>query len=122
MSEHTKGPWTTQQRYSDTLSVVDSDGYEIVTAENTAILLGYREKLGIDHWGSDARAVRDLSFEEQAANARLIAAAPDQNAALLDAPEPVRLSTHRESQLFHQRYAIWYDNQRRAAIAKAAGR
>lgn len=56
------------------------------------------------------------------ANARLIAAAPEQNAALLAAPEPVRVGTHREAQAFLLAYAIWYDNSRSTALAKAEGK
>lgn len=77
MSGHTKGPWKTAERYLDCLSVVDSGGFEHVTAESHAILLGYTEILGVDHWSGVEGTARDISPEEQFANARLISSAPD---------------------------------------------
>ncbi len=77
MSEHTPGPWTIVEHYEDTLSIVDRYGFEHVTAESHAILLGYAEKLGIPHWADSPEAQRDIPAAEQFANARLIAAAPD---------------------------------------------
>ncbi len=79
---HTPGPWSIVERYEDALSIVDREGFEHVTAESHAILLGYAEKLGIQHWADSQDAQRDISPEEQFANARLIAAAPDMADAL----------------------------------------
>jgi hypothetical protein len=74
---HTPGPWTLMERYEDALSIVDPDGFEHVTAESHAILLGYAEKLGIPHWADSPEAQRDIPEAQQFANARLIAAAPE---------------------------------------------
>lgn len=79
----TPGPWTAVQHYGDTLSVIDAAGFEVVEAESTQILLNYSKKLGIKHWADSEKASRDISDEEQAANARLIAAAPDLLAACM---------------------------------------
>lgn len=73
----TPGPWQTADHYEDCLIVVDSRGYEIVTAETYPILSNYSERLGVGHWSDDERGSLTLTNEEQAANAHLIAAAPD---------------------------------------------
>lgn len=71
----TPGPWTTVQEYADELTVVDAEGFEIVTAERTAILQGCGAK-GFGHWGDEGGS-KNLSGQEQFANANLIAAAPE---------------------------------------------
>lgn len=71
----TPGPWSVHQYYSDAACVTDSDGMTIVTAEKVGILLGWPDK-GFEHWG-DEGAHRDISQDEQAANAKLIAASPE---------------------------------------------
>lgn len=81
-TKFTPGPWEAVDHYSDELSVVDSRGFEIAEAPATAILLDYSDKLGIKHWAHSPDASLDLSADEQAANARLIAAAPELLAAL----------------------------------------
>lgn len=74
---HTPGPWVAVES-GGTVSVVDDRGFGVVTAEATPILLGYHEKLGITHWAiRPGEAFIDLDDAEQAANARLIASAPD---------------------------------------------
>lgn len=75
-TKHTPGPWQAVRMYSDALTVLDPKGFEIVEATRTAILPDYEERLGVGHWALSEQAHRDLSDEEQAANARLIAAAP----------------------------------------------
>lgn len=82
-TKFTPGPWQAVEHYSDSVSVVDSRGFEIVEADDSPILLGYSEKFDIRHWGElPGRSYLELDAEEQAANARLIAAAPDLYAAL----------------------------------------
>lgn len=76
-TKHTPGPWSAIQVYSDAVTVVDANGFEIVEAESIAILSEYSEKLKISHWGQSKDSHRVLSEEEQAANAHLIAAAPE---------------------------------------------
>ena len=71
----TPGPWKTDERYDDSTEIVDSKGFSHVTAEPCAILLGWDEHF--QHWGDSKEAHRDISREEQRANARLIAAAPE---------------------------------------------
>lgn len=73
----TPGPWLASHHYSDVVTVIDSQGLEVVTAEHCPIMQNYDERLEIDHWADDARAFRELPEHEQAANAYLIAAAPD---------------------------------------------
>lgn len=76
-TKHTPGPWSAIKVYSDAVSVVDAGGFELVETENIAILSEYSKKLNISHWAQSEDAYRVLSDEEQAANARLIAAAPE---------------------------------------------
>ncbi len=78
----TPGPWSAVQHYEDCLIVLDSHGYEIITAESTAILNDYTNKIGVQHWSDDERGYIELTPEQQEANAQLIAASPDLLAAL----------------------------------------
>lgn len=71
----TPGPWLAVQQYVDEVSVIDSDGFKVVTAERTAVLIDW-DKKGFEHWG-DYGGSRHLSGPEQFANAHLIAAAPE---------------------------------------------
>lgn len=71
----TPGPWSAVQQYADEVSVIDSGGFKVVTAERTAILMDW-DKKGFEHWGDEGGS-RHLSGPEQFANAYLIAAAPD---------------------------------------------
>lgn len=128
---HTTGPWNLVARYSDELSITDSNGFEHVSATRTAILLDYAEKLGIPHWADSPDARRDISEEEQAANARLIAAVPDLLAVAQDALSGLRreyvelaekyAGTPFESDPAYQEVKARYVNAR-DAIAKATGR
>lgn len=88
--KHTPGPWVTSEHYEDCMIILDPRGYEIVTAESTPILSDYVKRLGIQHWSDDERGCLNLSQEEQAANARLIAAAPELLDVLLQALPHVR--------------------------------
>lgn len=71
----TPGPWFTVQQYADEVSVIDTDGFKVVTAERTAILMDW-DKKGFEHWGDDG-GNKHLSGPEQFANAYIIAAAPE---------------------------------------------
>ena len=77
INKHTPAPWKALKHYNNCISVVDSGGFEIVDAAETAILLDYEAKLNIDHWAASEGAHRTLSKGEQAANSYLIAAAPE---------------------------------------------
>lgn len=121
MSMHTPGPWVADDKhYSDCVVVVDQRGFQIVEATHMPILLDYEKKLGIAHWG-DMPGVShlELSLEEQAANARLIAAAPE----LLDELIKARAKLYAFMRL------SGFDNRKRtpllasidAVIAKAKG-
>lgn len=63
---HTPGPWRAVDHYSDMVSVVDSRGREVVEARCYVGILG-----------SHASARPYIGAAEQAANARLVAAAPE---------------------------------------------
>ncbi|OZI79883.1 hypothetical protein [Bordetella genomosp. 2] len=116
-TKHTPGPWQAIQHYSDGLTVVDKDGFQHVEASSIAILLDYSEKLGIGHWADSPAASREITEEEQAANARLIATAPELLEALTEAEvfmagfEGDELQDGIDAKL----------QQARAAIAKANG-
>lgn len=113
MSKHTPGPWHAVSHYCDSITVVDSGGFSHVSASHTAVLLDYSAKLGICHWADSPDASRELSEEEQAANARLIAAAPD----LLDALQVAELALRERGLRACGEY-----KQIEAAIAKATGK
>lgn len=75
MSEqHTPEPWVLSDYYSDCLTITDKDGFEMVSAKGNAILQGYAEKLGVNHWADNPKSYRELSENEQHANARRIVA------------------------------------------------
>lgn len=94
--KHTPGPWNAVHYYDEDeeVTVTDSDGFEHVTAESVAILSSYSEKLGISHWADSPGACREISVEEQNANAHLIAAAPDLLEALVYARRFLRPEDH----------------------------
>lgn len=109
----TPGPWLASHHYSDVVTVIDSHGLEVVTAEHCPIMQNYDERLGINHWADDERAFRFLSEEEQSANAYLIAASPD----LLEALQSI-------IELQTRGYVVLgdkYTDMARAAISKALG-
>lgn len=112
----TPGPWSAVQQYADEVSVIDSDGFKVVTAERTAILMDW-DKKGFEHWGDDGGS-RHLSGPEQFANAYLIAAAPD----LLEA---LQETAYRLDVLISNGKATELDaivgKKARAAISKALG-
>ncbi|EOI3465037.1 hypothetical protein ACMSW1_002514 [Cronobacter dublinensis] len=110
----TPGPWKAVQQYDDEISVVDADGFKVVTAERIAILMDW-DKKGFEHW-ADEGGSRNLYGQEQFANAYLIAAAPE----LLEALQ-LSVKAMQEGRLVS--YPEWYGtiNKARAAIAKAIG-
>ena len=77
MSEFKGTPWSWSavQQYVDEVSVIDGNGFKVVTAERTAILMDW-DKKGFEHLGDEGGS-RHLSGPEQFANAYLIAAAPE---------------------------------------------
>jgi len=98
MTKHTPGPWYACGR---TVSL-DREGLEMLTQVARVTV----------HRG-------EITGEAAEANARLIAAAPEQNAALLSAPEPGPWCGTSKAGLL---YADWWRDIRGAAIAKAEGR
>lgn len=113
-TKHTPGPWQAVEHYSDAVTVTDAAGFKHVAVENVAVLLDFKNKLGIPHWADSPKASRELSIEEQAANARLIAAAPellDELLLLCNMLDGEQISVGIEARLYFAR----------AAIAKAAG-
>lgn len=86
----TPGPWVTSEHYEDCLIVLDTRGYEIVSADISPILNDYHNKLGVEHWADDERGSLILTKEEQAANAMLIAASPEMLKVILQALPYVR--------------------------------
>lgn len=83
MNKHTPGPWTAIAAYEDEFDVVDPRGFRIVEAVSTPILIEWEKALQIDHWADSDDSHIELSTEEQNANARLIAAAPELLEALI---------------------------------------
>lgn len=75
-TQHTPGPWFTVERYSGGLSVIDQRGFQHINVKFFAPVFDVcPDKLSFPHW-SDSPYL-EISDEEQAANARLIAAAPE---------------------------------------------
>lgn len=119
----TPGPWSAVQQYVDEVSVIDSDGFKVVTAERTAILMDW-DKKGFEHWGDDGGS-RHLSGPEQFANAYLIAAAPD----LLEALQGYMSAVSEMNEAMKDGYnvqgamsaLIGWEDMARAAISKALG-
>lgn len=71
---HTKGQLELTNHYDDTVTILDENGFQLITVDDTSILLGYADILDIDHWAHDKRAYRYLEPGEQEANARRIVA------------------------------------------------
>ncbi len=69
-----RAPWAVLDLYSDSATVVDANGFEHLVIPNVAIVPDW-EKLGLEHW-SEKGGSREVSLEEQKANAQLAAAAP----------------------------------------------
>ncbi|EMP6396110.1 hypothetical protein RJ492_004550 [Pluralibacter gergoviae] len=67
-------PWAVLDLYGDAITVVDANGFEHLEIPNVAIVPDW-EKLGLQHW-SDEGGSREVSLEEQKANAQLAIAAP----------------------------------------------
>lgn len=113
----TPGPWVAVQQYVDEASVIDADGFKVVTAERTAVLIDW-DKKGLEHWGDDGGS-RHLSGPEQFANAHLIAAAPE----LLEALQLLMAEqTGGNKSCGHNGFTCMCSyNKARAAIAKALG-
>lgn len=114
MRKHTPGPWFTVNRYSGGLSVIDQRGFEHIDAKFFAPVFEVcPEKLSFPHWSdrSDS-AYLEISDEEQAANARLIAAAPE----LLEALREI------EAFMGADFDDLPSASKARAAIAKAEGK
>lgn len=113
-TKYSRGPWRTERVYSDSLAVVDADGFEIVETTHTAILPSYRERLGVSHWARSDQAHRNLSDEEQEANSYLVAAAPEPLQAL-EALLDMDISYQRGPKVQEAEIAA------RLAVAKARG-
>lgn len=104
----TPGPWTAATKPSSITGwpVVDTNGRLIAR-------INY-----VQHSKKSPRVPGDNAFNaESRNNATLIAASPDQNSALENAPEPV---VNPSSGWLNQ-YANWHQGQRLAALAKARG-
>lgn len=120
----TPGPWKTDERYEDSTQIVDSKGFSHVTADSCAILLGWDEKF--QHWSDSKEAHRDISREEQRANAKLIAAAPE----LLEALQTYMSAVKRMNEAMNDgcnvqgaiSALIGSEDMANAAIAKALGK
>lgn len=62
------------RHYSDSMSIVDDEGFEVVDVPHTAVLLNYREKLGTTHWATHKGAAIDRSRKQQGDMCKRIAA------------------------------------------------
>lgn len=70
--QHTPGPWAVDP--NDDTVVNGADGYAVADTAGVHLHVDYDSEKG--HWGSTPGAAREIPEEEEAANARLVAAAP----------------------------------------------
>lgn len=112
MSGFTPGPWIASDYYSDATTIIDGSGFSVADAPRCIIREGWPD-MGFQHWADSTEAHRWISEDEQRANARLIAAAPE----LLEVLQSI-MTTDDEVM------RILSDEQREAAktaLAKALG-
>ena len=115
----TPGPWMASNHYEDVVTVVDVRGFEIATADHCPVLQNYAKKLGIAHWADDERAYLALDKDVQAANANLIAAAPELLEALQDF---IAASSGNAQSCCHDFECTCRFDKANSAIAKALGK
>lgn len=78
-AKHTPGPW--HLRKDAHVDVVGADGYVIADCGGVHV---HENHNGDTHWATTPGAAREMSEQEEEANARLIAVAPELKAALLE--------------------------------------
>jgi hypothetical protein len=106
---HTPGPWQVIQHHH-------AEG-ELWLSVN-----GETKRDGSAEWIAEIR-FRTADEARQRADARLIAAAPDQSLALRGAPKPLSRHANADERLqWAEAYERWYVGSRAAAISKATGR
>lgn len=123
MSGHTPGPWFVAGSEPENLfgssigsEIVDANGFSIAEAPRLVLKNGWEnDPRTTGHWGTDPWSHFDRTPDEIAANARLIAAAPEMLAALIDAK--------RQLEIYEQEATgeTFNDLEINAAIAKATG-
>jgi len=127
MAEHRR-PWTPGPWMMDSVDTPfcirdgvcqggDDSGDRVVFAEDGEPLLATLPKLDGAWFGGRLGMEREAIHVQQA-NARLIAAAPDQHEALDNAPRMQDFDTVEE---FLEAYEHWFTGQRQEALAKALG-
>jgi len=69
--------WSLSHHYYDQKTIIDKDGFEVVSVDSTPILLGYEDKLGINHWCESDKATKNLTNDEYEVVQRMVTKSPD---------------------------------------------
>lgn len=69
--------WRISKHYSDTDTIIDKDGFNVVDVNQTAILQDYEGDLGIYHWADSDDAVKEFTKDQYNFLQRMVSFSPD---------------------------------------------